>query len=125
MNLVYKGISVKKLKFSGLIMVFLLLTQLAFAAPKKDLWPVWEANNSQSKLTVDNHIYQEFLTKYIHSDSSGMNLVAYSQVSTSDKAQLENYINYLATIKISQYNRNEQLAYWANLYNADLRRRVN
>lgn len=91
---------------------------IANAAQQKDLWPRWQANNPKSTTVVDNSSYQNFLGKYTHTDSSGVNLVSYSQVSATDQKQLEVYLNYLSGIKVSQYNRNEQLAYWANLYNA-------
>lgn len=106
-------------KFKLLVMMWsVFLSTLALAAPQKDLWPIWQVNNSKSVATIDNSNYQKFLTKYITTDSSGVNLVAYSKVNTSDRQMLEGYLSYLSSIKISEYNRNEQLAYWVNLYNA-------
>lgn len=106
-------------KFKLLVMMWsVFLSTLVLATPQKDLWPIWQVNNSKSVATVDNGNYQKFLTKYITTDSSGVNLVAYSKVNTSDRQMLEGYLSYLSSIKISEYNRNEQLAYWANLYNA-------
>lgn len=96
----------------------LIWSSISNAAPKKDLWLLWQANNPLSTLTVDNTRYQNFLNKYVSTNNDGVNLVSYSQVTPEDKQNLESYLTYLSTIKISQYNRNEQLAYWANLYNA-------
>lgn len=105
-------------KKCGFILILSLWLINVFAAPKKDLWSVWQTNNPNSKLTIDNHLYQDFLKKYVITDNNGVNLVKYSSVTAKDKASLENYLQYLATVKIDNYNRNEQLAYWANLYNA-------
>lgn len=99
--------------------IFLLILCLnIWAAPKKDLWPLWLKNNPDSTQIIDNSLYKEFLVKYVITDHSGVNLVKYSKVTTQDRRSLEDYLAYLSNIKISTYNRNEQLAYWANLYNA-------
>jgi hypothetical protein len=54
----------------------------------------------------------------VRSHSSEANRIDYGQVSDSSRASLQAYINGLAQIPISQFNRREQLAYWINLYNA-------
>ena len=48
----------------------------------------------------------------------GVNRLAYSRVSAADRAALDDYIDRLAAFEISRYGRDEQLAYWINLYNA-------
>lgn len=85
---------------------------------KSELWGFWLPHNSQSVLTIDNKWYQDFLSKYVYTNQEGINLVRYSQVTPSDKKALESYLGYLSKIKIAQYNKDEQLAYWINLYNA-------
>lgn len=42
----------------------------------------------------------------------------YAAVSLADQAMLHHYISTLEATKISQYSRDEQLAFWVNLYNA-------
>jgi hypothetical protein len=105
-------------KMKLLFIIFSILSTISLAVPQKNLWKIWQENNSTSVATIDNSQYEKFLNKYISTNSVGVNLVAYQKVSTTDKRMLENYLNYLSTIKISKYNRNEQLSYWANLYNA-------
>ena len=104
--------------FKLVSLLFILFSSLAVAAPSKNLWPYWQTNSPKSTLTVDNKQYQNFLNKYILTNQNDVNLVAYSEVTPADRQILNNYINYLSTIKISDYNSKEQLAYWINLYNA-------
>ena len=90
----------------------------AKAAPRANLWPVWQQHNAQSTQTIDHHLWQQFLNQYVITNAQGVNLVRYRAVSKQDKAQLENYIKQLSQVRISQYNRAVQLAYWIDLYNA-------
>lgn len=94
------------------------LTPPAGAAPRADLWEKWAAHDETDSRSIDHAQWDRFLKKYVKSHSSGVNRVAYAQVSTSDRADLEAYINNLAATPISGHNRDEQLAYWINLYNA-------
>jgi len=59
-----------------------------------------------------------FLKKYIKTDGNGVNRVAYGRVSGGDKAALGNYIKALQATDVTGLNRNEQFAFWVNLYNA-------
>jgi hypothetical protein len=47
-----------------------------------------------------------------------VNRVAYSQVSDADRKRLDDYLSSLSAVRISDFSRNEQRAYWINLYNA-------
>ncbi len=90
----------------------------AVAAPKAELWEKWAAYNPNDARSIDHASWGRFLKKYVQSHSSGVNRIAYGQVSDSSRASLQAYINGLAQTRISQFNRREQLAYWINLYNA-------
>jgi len=91
----------------------------AFAAPKAELWPRWEANDPQSNLRVDHSAWAKFLDNYLLVSESGTaNLVRYAEVNSEDKASLAKYIATLSTVPISRLNRLEQKAVWINLYNA-------
>ena len=95
-----------------------LATQIAAAAPSADLIDYWldsDENNSQS---IDHQAWQEILDTYLVKEASGVNLFKYSSVSDSDHKKLKTYIDGLAAIDPRQYNRNQQMAYWINLYNA-------
>ena len=95
-----------------------LAAQVAAAAPSADLIDHWldsDENNSQS---IDHQAWQEILDTYLVKEASGVNLFKYSSVSDSDHKKLKTYIDGLAAIDPRQYNRNQQMAYWINLYNA-------
>lgn len=68
--------------------------------------------------TVDHSAWGEFLARYLRSHESGVNLVAYAAVTTSDRSSLQTYLKQLTDRDPRQLRKAEQLAYWVNLYNA-------
>ena len=78
----------------------------------------WKKNNLQNTNRIQHQVWDGFLKKYIKTDSSNLNLFRYSAVKKEDKKKLDNYVSYLSSIKITNYNKKEQLAYWINLYNS-------
>lgn len=79
---------------------------------------IWTKHNAGSKIVVDHSAWDAFLGKYIKTTGQGVNLVAYGRVSGADKAALGNYLKSLQSVDVTKLNRNEQYAYWLNLYNA-------
>ena len=61
--------------------------------------------------------YADFLTKYI-SQTDGINFVAYGDVSAADHAILKAYIADLEATGPAELSRDEEMAFWFNLYNA-------
>lgn len=49
---------------------------------------------------------------------SGVNRVPYDEVSGADVAELDAYVSDLQDVSVSELDRDEQFAYWVNLYNA-------
>ena len=49
--------------------------------------------------------------------SDGVNRVAYGYVNKEDRQALDAYIRYMAAISVETLSRDDQLAYWINLYN--------
>lgn len=89
------------------------------AAPKADLWPRWESHNPASSAVVDHSAWERFLSRYLVSNHpSGINRVRYDEVSAEDRRELESYIESLQGTPVSSLNRDEQMAFWLNLYNA-------
>ena len=87
-------------------------------APKSDLWPFWEKHDAASPELINHDTWTDLLSRYVHRRKDGVNLFDYRGLSPAGEAQLADYIAVQANILISQYNRDEQLAYWINLYNA-------
>jgi len=91
----------------------------AFAAPKPDLWPRWEANEDSSRERVDHGAWERFLGTYLVADDpSGVKVVRYADVSTPDREGLGEYLKSLEAVEVSGLSRREQKAYWINLYNS-------
>ena len=101
-----------------LFMVCLLFSFGAAAAPAADLWERWTAHQSGSAATIVHTAWDTLLKKYVTQAESGLNRFRYGAVSSADKMVLADYLNALQAIRIGEYNRAEQRAYWINLYNA-------
>ncbi|MEQ8508441.1 MAG: DUF547 domain-containing protein [Rhodospirillaceae bacterium] len=87
-------------------------------AAKPDLMTEFEGSNPQSRETIGHNRWQSLLDAYLISDDQEPNLFRYGAVSAEDRASLDAYIASLEAVAITSYNRDEQKAYWINLYNA-------
>lgn len=89
------------------------------AAPKAELWPKWQKHDPASAQIVDHGAWDRFLKSYVvASHPSGIHRVRYGDVAAGDRKQLKAYLQALQAVPISGYKREEQKAYWINLYNA-------
>lgn len=77
----------------------------------------WQQNSPKSTAQINHRLWDNFLSRFIHSNN-GINLVDYSSASKQGKEQLNTYIKQLAAIKIALYNKQQQKAFWINIYNA-------
>ena len=80
--------------------------------------PVFEINNPGSPYVIDHSNWDYFLSRYVVTDNQGLNRVRYGRVTREDRQVLECYLNQLQSTDVRTLNRNEQLAFWFNLYNA-------
>ena len=88
------------------------------SAPKAELWQRWKTFNPASRETIDHRQWDRFLRIYIKQDNNNINRVAYDQLGAGGKSELEEYLKLLGGTPISLFARNEQKAFWINLYNA-------
>ncbi|MCF6776450.1 DUF547 domain-containing protein [Thiotrichales bacterium 19X7-9] len=117
MNLINYGF--QKFKFTLIICLSIfIISNNSFAAPKKELLNHWVSFDPLSKADIQYPIWQHFLNQYLI-DKPHQTLINYKEVTPNDKKLLSDAIKRLESIKIYQYNRNEQLAYWINLYNME------
>ena len=114
-----------KLNLSNLASRILVSVTLVFAsslvsaAPDSDVQEFWMAHDEQSKIEVSHQAWQDLLDKYLDADhASGVNRFNYKAVESSDRKALDDYLDSLQSLDPRQLSRNEQLAYWVNLYNA-------
>lgn len=97
---------------------FMVLLSTATAAPSAKLWPKWQAHDNSSSRVIDHSAWNAILGRYIVRGEDALNRFGYSSVTPADHNKLQSYLTELSTITISDYNKNEQRAYWINLYNA-------
>lgn len=102
------------------LFLFLLLcfSNLAQASLQKNLWPKWQVNNPLSTKTISHATWDDFLKRHVLSNEEDIHLINYASLSHDDLTTIKRYIAEMKQIDIDQYNRQEQLAYWINLYNA-------
>ncbi len=92
---------------------------LATAAPQAELWPRWEAHDVASAREIDHSDWGTFLASYLETGHpDGVNRIAYRDVTAGDRARLQGYIARMESVPVSRLNRDEQMAFWTNLYNA-------
>jgi hypothetical protein len=97
--------------------VFALSPRTSIAAPEAVLWPKWQAHNDSSTTAIDHSAWDHFLKTYAHEGKDGIVRVAYGRVDAAEHAALGADLKRLAALPIDTYNRNEQRAYWIDLYN--------
>ena len=89
-----------------------------FVPPKAKRWERWARHDPESTQEIDHGAWARFLDANLRDFEDGTTLVAYSRVSKADADALDDYVNAMGRLPVSQYARGEQLAYWINLYNA-------
>lgn len=104
---------------SRLLPILFVLWPLAgLAAPAAEPWPRWEAHDPDSTRTIDHAAWTALLDRYLQPGEDGIARFDYAAVSKEDRRRLDAYILQLAGTDIAAHDRDEQLAYWINLYNA-------
>lgn len=96
------------------------MTSMALAAPKSQLWERWSAHDPGSTVAIDHAIWDSLLQQYVVRGADGVNRFAYQRLQASeiDRAQLREYLERMSQTEISRHNRDQQRAFWINLYNA-------
>lgn len=102
----------------SLMVGLLLVSQSLSAAPKADLWPLWQQNSSQGGERVDHSAWQQFLDDHLQMVSDGITRLDYAAVGSRGHEVLLRYLGMLQRSPILSMSRDQQRAYWINLYNA-------
>lgn len=71
-----------------------------------------------SSLTVDHAAWTELLKTHLTASPDGVNRIDYAGFKANGHKALKTYVTALTKIDPRTLGRNEQFAYWANLYNA-------
>jgi len=107
-------------RFGKLLGIFCLsfLAQVVYAAPAAKALTFWIDSNEANSEIISHDAWQGLLDKYLVSTPSGVNRFKYSAVLGIDRETLKRYIKTLEITDPRCYSRDEQMAYWINLYNA-------
>ncbi len=102
----------------ALLTAWLVVSGFGFSSKAPQAWEDWAQSNQQDSRVIEHGEWTGLLQKYIKPGAANLNKFAYGKVSAADKTVLQNYIKSLEAVEVTGYNKNEQLAYWINLYNA-------
>ena len=112
------------MKFPGLCTTLFLVLFWTFgagAAQSPELIPFWNTSDESNASSIDHSSWQELLNVYLDAKhASGIHRFNYAALKDSedDQQSLRKYLVSLTSLDPRQYARQEQLAYWINLYNA-------
>lgn len=95
-----------------------LAIEKVFIAKSKLANAIWKKHDPSSTVEIDHSAWDGFLGKYLKKDGNGINRLAYKSVNGADKRVLQSYLVQLQATDVTTLNRNEQYAFWLNLYNA-------
>lgn len=79
--------------------------------------PEWAKSGSATE-PINHAIWDDLLVRYVKASQDGINRLDYAGLKANDAAALKHYLASMQAIEITQYPRDEQFAYWVNLYNA-------
>lgn len=78
----------------------------------------WAEHDESSIQVIDHRLWQGVLDQAVVTVGDGINRFDYGALSSTYKIQLNRYIQQLSTVEVAKLSRNQQLAFWINLYNA-------
>lgn len=87
-------------------------------APAARLWARWTAHDAGSNERVDHAPWDSFLARHVAPGADGINRITYAALPAEDRAAITAYLDGLGEVAVGRLGRDEQFAYWANLYNA-------
>lgn len=91
----------------------------ADSAPRPQYWSFWDRTTENNYQHIDQQDWNAILKTYVVTPhASGINRFRYADVTKNDRKRLSQYIQRSASIDPRDYSRDEQKAYWLNLYNA-------
>jgi uncharacterized protein DUF547 len=92
-------------------------------APGAKRWDRWQAHDPASTRAIDHSAWSDLLHRIVVVQP-GVNLVRYGDFDQAATQQLDDYLTLLQAVPVSSLNRDQQFAFWVNLYNAQTVRTV-
>ncbi|MBX2831736.1 MAG: DUF547 domain-containing protein [Rhodospirillales bacterium] len=111
------------MRFVSWLVIFAVFPLFAHAAPDADLWPDWQVHDAQNTRVIDHGAWQDVLDRYVSVVEPGVTSFDYAAAKANGSlgegdVAVAAYIAAMVDLPIGQFNRDQQLAYWINLYNA-------
>ncbi|WP_413111266.1 DUF547 domain-containing protein [Thaumasiovibrio sp. DFM-14] len=100
-----------------LIVLYLVAALPVCAAPRAELWPIWTSANAHNSAQIDHRLWQQTLDEYLEV-AAAQTRFDYRQYLADNTQWVAQYLTAMANIDPRMYRREEQLAFWINLYNA-------
>lgn len=91
---------------------------LAASMPEAELWDRWSRHDEAAPRVLDHTLWERFLGRYVVTAQDGTPRVRYAAVDGDDHGYLRVYLDQMQRTEVSKLRRDEQRAYWINLYNA-------
>lgn len=101
-----------------LITISAVLALSACICPSKVLEGNWGQFATDTGRGVDHSAWDAFLARYLRSGADGVNRVAYAEAAQVNPQMLRAYLASLEAIDPATLAKDEQMAFWINLYNA-------
>ena len=111
-----KRYNMTKINYYAFMLLITIFTSSAYAAPAANLWSYWNKSNPTSVEKIDFQPLQKFLDKYVVTKAD-QTYVGYANITAIDKQKLNSMIKSYSKLNILNYNKNQQLAYWIDMYN--------
>lgn len=99
------------------VATILALASAACAPSARLADPEWAEFGTRAQ-PIDHSAWDSLLSRYVTQSPDGVNRVDYAALKAKDASALRGYLSSMQAIDITQYPRDEQFAYWVNLYNA-------
>ncbi|MCU7852421.1 MAG: DUF547 domain-containing protein [Candidatus Thiodiazotropha sp. (ex Monitilora ramsayi)] len=101
-----------------LLLVMISMVPGLNAAPRAEAWLHWNKSQPNKTVEISHAPWQAFLDQYLVLSEDGINRLNYADVSQNDRQSLTSYLDQLQQLPVDTMTRNQQLAFWINLYNA-------
>ncbi len=100
---------------SSVFLLFITLSCNSFA--DSNLIQYGSRSNADSEITINHSSWSRLLAAYIEG-KQGLNYFRYSAVTPADRDALNSYLELLQSVIVTGLSKEQQYAYWINLYNA-------
>lgn len=84
----------------------------------QELQKRFAAHTPNTTRTIDHSAWDRLLKAYLHAGKDGLNRLDYAGLKASGLGELKNYLKSLQSVDPATLSRDEQFAFWTNLYNA-------